>query len=81
MNNENKERMKWGLEVLLLIIMVSLGIAAGVGSFNYATLAKQAGDPDNIFWLVGVANIIFAVLYAVWRGKQIRDEHSPKKEK
>ena len=81
MNNDNKNRMVEGLEVLLLFVMVSLGIAAGIGCFNYATLAKQGGNPDNIFWLVGIANIVFSVLYAIRRGKQIRDEHKQTEKK
>lgn len=81
MNEQNKSNISKGIKVLLFLIGISLGVYAGIGCFNYATLAKQGGNPDNIFWLVGIANIIFAVLYAVWRGKQIRDEHSPKKEK
>lgn len=75
MNNENKERMMWGLEVLLLVIMVSLGIAAGVGSFNYATLAKQAGAPDNIFWLVGIVNIAIVLFYGYRHFKAIRNSN------
>lgn len=61
MNEQNKSNISKGVKVLLFAIGISLGIAAGVGSFNYATLAKKAGDPDNIFWLVGAVNIAYWV--------------------
>lgn len=75
MNEQGKKNMKWGLEVLLLFIGVSLGIGSAIGCFNYATLAKQAGTPDGIFWLVGLANAIYWVLYAVRMGKKIKESN------
>lgn len=65
MNEQNKNNLTKGLKVLLFIIGISLGIASGVGCFNYATLAKQAGNPDNIFWLVGAVNIAYWVAVTV----------------
>lgn len=58
---DNKSRISKGVKVLLFAIGISLGIAAGIGCFNYATLAKEAGRPDNIFWLVGAVNIAYWV--------------------
>ena len=59
MNDQGKNNVKKGVEVLLLFILGSLAIAASFGCFNYATLAKKAGDPENIFWLVGIANLVY----------------------
>lgn len=58
---DNKSRISKGVKVLLFLIGISLGVYAGIGCFNYATLAKKAGDPENIFWLVGAANIAYWV--------------------
>ncbi len=59
MNESNKERMEEFKNVLLLVGLIALAILASVGCFNYATLAAKAGDPDNLFWLVGLVNIIY----------------------
>ena len=59
MNESNKERMEEFKNVLLLAGLIALAILASVGCFNYATLAAKAGDPDNLFWLVGFANILY----------------------
>lgn len=59
MNESNKERMEEFKNVLLLAGLIALAILASVGCFNYATLAAKAGDPDNLFWLVGLVNIIY----------------------
>ncbi len=61
MNMDNKSRISKGVKVLLFAIGISLGVYAGIGCFNYATLAKEAGKPDNIFWLVGAVNIAYWV--------------------
>ena len=45
--------------VLLLAGLILLAILASVGCFDYATLAAKEGDPDNLFWLVGLVNIIY----------------------
>ena len=49
MNEDNKKRMEEFKNVLLLVGLITLAIAASFGCFNYATLANKAGDPDNIF--------------------------------
>lgn len=73
MNNDNKKRVKWGLEVLFFFLSISVGIGAGIGCFNYATLAKQAGDNEGIFWLVGIANIAYTIFYGIRHFKKIRE--------
>lgn len=75
MNEDNKNRMKWGLEVLLLSLGALLGIIASVGCFDYATLAKQAGEPDNLFWFVGVANLVYWGINTYRRGVEISDNY------
>lgn len=59
MNDDNKKRMEEFKNVLLLAGLIALAILASVGCFNYATLAAKAGDTDNIFWLVGIVNIVY----------------------
>jgi len=59
MNDDNKQRMEEIKNVLLLAGLIILAILSSVGCFNYATLANKAGDPDNLFWLVGLVNIIY----------------------
>ena len=49
---------KW-LEVMLLGALGFLAILSSVGCFNYATLAREAGNPDNLFWLVGIVNLAY----------------------
>lgn len=75
MNEQGKNNIKWGLEVLLLFIGISLGVGSAIGCFNYATLAREAGTPDNIFWLVGLANAIYWVFMAIRYGKKIHDSN------
>ena len=73
MNQDNKNRMIWGAQVLALFILAAIGIGASFGCFNYATLAKQVGDPEGIFWLVGVGNLA-AWGYAIYKiGKAIHN--------
>jgi threonine/homoserine/homoserine lactone efflux protein len=59
MNDQNKNNLDLGLEVLLLVLGGLLGIMTSAACFNYATLAKQAGDNQDFFWLVGIANLVF----------------------
>lgn len=59
MNDQNKNNLELGLEVLLLVLGGLLGIMTSAACFNYATLAKQAGDNQDFFWLVGIANLVF----------------------
>lgn len=61
MNEQNKSNISKGIKVLLFLIGISLGVYAGIGCFNYATLAKKFGEPDGIFWMVGLINIIYWV--------------------
>ena len=66
MNDDNKKRLEEFGKVLLLVGLIALAILASVGCFNYATLASKAGDPDGIFWLVGIVNIVYNG-FAVYR--------------
>lgn len=61
MNEQNKSNISKGIKVLLFVIAISLGIGGGIGSLNYASLANKVGDPEGIFWLVGIANFVFWV--------------------
>lgn len=59
MDNKNKARWGFDLKMIALIALGIIAILSSVGCFNYATLAKKAGDPDNLFWLVGIVNILY----------------------
>lgn len=76
MDKYNKNNVNWGVEVLLLFLLGSLALAASFGCFNYATLAKEAGNPDGIFWLVGVANIVYNAFVIVRRAKEISKKYT-----
>ena len=67
MNPDNKKRMIWGAMVLALFIAAAVGVGSSFGCFNYATLAKETGNPDGIFWLVGVLNLA-SWGYAIYLG-------------
>ena len=74
MNDDNKSRVKKGLEVLLFLINLSIGIGAAVGCFNYASLAKKTGvTGEGIFWLVGVLVIVYTVFYGIWHFKKLEN--------
>ena len=75
MNDQNKNNVKWGLEVLIFVLMLSVGVGASIGCFNYATLAKQAGDQEGIFWLVGIVNIAIVLFYGYRHFKAIRNSN------
>lgn len=62
---DNNSRISKGVKVLLFLLGITLGISAGLGCFNYASLAKEAERPDNIFWLVGALNIAYWVACVV----------------
>ena len=74
MNEHNKNRVNKGLEVLLLVILLSIGVGAAFGCFNYATYAKELGKPDGFFWFVGIAEIAITVFYFIRRFKQLMAE-------
>ena len=76
MDKYNKNNVNWGVEVLLLFLLGSLALATSFGCFNYASLAKEAGNPDGIFWLVGVANIVYNAFVIVRRVKEINKKYT-----
>ena len=80
MNNENKNRLVEGLEVLLLFIGASIGLGASIGCFNYATMAKQAGDNEGFFVVVGIANLAFWVVNIIHRVKAMKKANATKGE-
>ena len=80
MNDQNKKNLELGLEVLLLFIGGFLGIMSSVACFDYATLAKQAGDNENLFWFVGLANLVFWGVNIYHRAMKLKAENEPKKE-
>ena len=59
---------KW-LEVMLLGALGFLAILSSVGCFNYATLAREAGSSDNLFWLVGIVNLAYNafIIYHIYK--------------
>ncbi len=59
MNDDNKKRLEEFGKILLLLGFITLTIAASFGCFNYATLANKAGEPDNIYWFVGIVNLVY----------------------
>lgn len=59
MDNKNKERWGFDLKMIALIALGIIAILSSVGCFNYATLAREAGKSDNLFWLVGIVNILY----------------------
>lgn len=73
MNEQNKNNIKKGVKVLLFFLFVSLAIAASFGCFNYATLAKKAGEPDNIFWLVGILNLAWNGYVIYLQAKKMKE--------
>ena len=64
---------KWGVEVLIIFLLAALAIGASVGCFNYATLAKAEGNPDNFFWFIGIANILWNGFVIYRRVKKLRE--------
>ena len=80
MNDENKNRLMRGLKVLALFLLGSLAIGASVGCFNYATLAKAEGNPDNFFWFIGVANLVWNAFVIYTQAKKLKEAYQPKAE-
>ena len=78
MNEDNKKRMEEFKNVLLLVGLITLAIAASFGCFNYATLANKAGDPDNIFWFVGFANLAYNGFAIYTLGKKLFTKENKK---
>lgn len=74
MNDQNKNNLNMGLEVLLLVLGGLLGAMTSAACFNYATLAKQAGDNQNFFWLVGIANLVFWGFNIYHRAKAMKNK-------
>ena len=58
---DEKNKKAWGhdLKMIALLGLGVLAILSSVGCFNYATLAREAGNPDNLFWLVGIVNLAY----------------------
>lgn len=73
MNTENKDRLMHGLQVLALFILGGLAVGAAFGCFNYATLAKKTGEPDNIFWLVGILNLAWNGYVIYMQAKKMKE--------
>ena len=80
MDNSNKNNLKQGLEVLLLVLGGSMGLGTSIGCFNYATLAKQAGDSEGFFVIIGLTNLAFWVFNILHRVKAMKKENAPKDE-
>lgn len=76
MDKYNKDNVKMGIEVLLLFLLGTLAIATSFGCFNYATLAREAGSPDNVFWFIGVANIAYNAFVIVREAKKLGKKYA-----
>ena len=78
MDKYNKNNVKWGIEVLLLFLLASMALGASIGCFNYASLAKKVGNPDGLFWFIGIANLVYNAFVIVRRVKEIDEKYTTK---
>lgn len=74
-SEDNKKFLTGWLPTALLCFM---GLIASVGCFNYATLAKEIGNPDGLFWFIGIGNGIMVLTYTIERVRQFIDEDKKK---
>lgn len=68
--NQKEDNKKFLTGYLPTALLCFMGLIASVGCFNYASLAKEVGNPDDLFWFIGIGNAVVTIFYTIERVRQ-----------